>query len=219
MACSLRRLLGRLPSRGGWPAGTDGAQTKPLRRAIRAVASLVVASAVVALWAHLPGGPGGPSASHFAVATAQARGSSGPSSAAAAAPTPIVVGSVSGVASDQTQRGGIRGAGSTSSFPGWSPPTYSVDVSTFGFNPAHVEAHIGSTVTFVNVSSTTLTVDWNSWTSGALSPGQHATAKFIRPGTFVFQLRSNPQLSVTIDVPAQNPTVHCDASGCSATWG
>jgi plastocyanin len=79
-----------------------------------------------------------------------------------------------------------------------------VDVVDYGFSPAHLTVHVGTTVTFANGGGdghdVTGTGPGGEWRSGPLAPSERYSREFALPGTYNYVCTIHPEMRGTIVV-------------------
>ena len=79
-----------------------------------------------------------------------------------------------------------------------------VDVVDYGFSPAQLTIHVGTTVTFTNGGGdghdVTGTGPGGEWRSGPLAPSERYSREFALPGTYNYVCTIHPEMRGTIVV-------------------
>jgi plastocyanin len=79
-----------------------------------------------------------------------------------------------------------------------------VDVVDYGFAPAQLTIHVGTTVTFVNAGGdghdVTGSGPGGDWRSGPLMPAERYTRVFDLPGTYAYVCTIHPEMRGSVVV-------------------
>jgi plastocyanin len=81
-----------------------------------------------------------------------------------------------------------------------TPVAVTVSMKNIAFDPASVDIALGDSVTFVNNDTVQHVVAGDTWTSGAIDPGQTFTQKFTTAGANPVSCTIHPSMKMTVNV-------------------